>query len=95
MHDPSMIKEGDHVLVGISGGKDSMILLQTLAERLAAIPFNFQISPSFPNHRTRPGKKPAKSTCFICSWTRRKELFSLTKDLDCNKLALGHHRNDA
>lgn len=33
--------------------------------------------------------------CFICSWNRRKLLFNLTKELKCNKLALGHHKDDA
>jgi tRNA 2-thiocytidine biosynthesis protein TtcA len=32
MRDHSLIREGDHVLVGLSGGKDSMILLEALAE---------------------------------------------------------------
>ena len=40
-------------------------------------------------------KDPSKAACFICSWYRRKRLFELTRELDCNKLALGHHRNDA
>ena len=40
-------------------------------------------------------KDPSKAACFICSWSRRKVLFDLTGELDCNKLALGHHRNDA
>jgi tRNA 2-thiocytidine biosynthesis protein TtcA len=40
-------------------------------------------------------KGPSKSACFICSWHRRKVLFELTSELNFNKLALGHHRNDA
>jgi tRNA(Ile)-lysidine synthase TilS/MesJ len=40
-------------------------------------------------------KDPGKAACFVCSWNRRKELFSLTRELGCNKLALGHHRQDA
>ena len=40
-------------------------------------------------------KDPSKPACFICSWNRRKKLFNLTRELNCNKLALGHHRNDA
>jgi len=44
MRDHSMISEGDHVLLGLSGGKDSMILLEALAERKSAIPFDFSIS---------------------------------------------------
>ncbi len=44
MRDHALIGEGDHVLVGLSGGKDSMILLEALAERQAAVPFNFELS---------------------------------------------------
>lgn len=44
MRDHALISEGDHILVGLSGGKDSMILLEALSERLAAVPFNFRIS---------------------------------------------------
>ena len=41
-----MIEDGDHVLVGLSGGKDSMILLQALVERQHAVPFSFRITPN-------------------------------------------------
>ena len=123
MRDHSLISDGDHLLVGLSGGKDSMILLEALAERLRAVPFNFSLSAahieatgigyeinrnrlaSFCEHLGVPlhyrtiepdlEKDPSKTACFICSWNRRKELFILTKELNCNKLALGHHRNDA
>ena len=44
LRDHSMIGGGDHVLVGLSGGKDSMILLETLAERRKAVPFHFRLS---------------------------------------------------
>jgi len=43
MRDHSMIGRGDRVLVGLSGGKDSMILLQALAERRSAMPFDFTL----------------------------------------------------
>ncbi|HDP54752.1 MAG TPA: tRNA 2-thiocytidine(32) synthetase TtcA, partial [Bacteroidetes bacterium] len=33
--------------------------------------------------------------CFICSWKRRKELFSIAKERGCNKLVFGHHLYDA
>lgn len=123
MRDHALIQEGDHILVGLSGGKDSMILLEALAERLRAVPFNFNLSAAHIealgigyeinrekldsfcdgldvplHHRTiEPDleKDPSKNTCFKCSWNRRKELFNLTRELNCNKLALGHHRNDA
>ena len=118
-----MIEDGDHVLVGLSGGKDSMILLQALVERRNAVPFNFRITAAHIEaigigyhidkekisafctdldvplvlHTIEPdlNKDPSKAACFICSWNRRKKLFSLSRELECNKLALGHHRNDA
>lgn len=123
IRDHHMINEGDRVLVGLSGGKDSMILLQALAERRRAMPFDFTIIASHieaegigycidrgklksfcdelkvPLHylTIEPDfdQDPSKAACFICSWHRRKKLFALAKELECNKLALGHHRNDA
>lgn len=35
-----------------------------------------------------------KSGCFYCSRNRRTRLFSLARDKKCNKLALGHHKDD-
>ncbi|MFP3983986.1 MAG: ATP-binding protein [Desulfurivibrionaceae bacterium] len=36
----------------------------------------------------------AGNTCFQCSRNRRTKLFSLARERGCNKLALGHHRDD-
>ena len=38
-----LIEPGDRVLVALSGGKDSLILLESLAERKRVLKFNFDI----------------------------------------------------
>lgn len=123
LRDHEMLEADDHILIGLSGGKDSMILAEVMAERRAALPFDFKISAAhiditniayetdkqeleqfckklniefhyMPSEITiDPDSK--KGVCFACSWSRRKSLFHLARDLKCNKLALGHHRNDA
>ncbi len=118
-----LIEENDRVLIGLSGGKDSLALLEVLADRHRCIPFKFEIIaahinvtdvsyeidnlylntlceklniPLYIKHISIDLKKdPKKGVCFVCSWQRRKELFSLSKELNCNKLALGHHLDDA
>lgn len=35
-----------------------------------------------------------KTTCFWCSWNRRKALFQAADKFKCNKIALGHHKDD-
>jgi tRNA(Ile)-lysidine synthase TilS/MesJ len=42
-----------------------------------------------------PPDEPRPLDCFRCSWNRRKALFTAAVDLECNKLALGHHADDA
>lgn len=38
--------------------------------------------------------KDGKVSCFWCSWNRRKSLFMAADRLKCNKVALGHHKDD-
>ncbi len=42
-----------------------------------------------------PPDEPLPLDCFRCSWNRRKALFTASVDLGCDKLALGHHADDA
>ena len=42
-----------------------------------------------------PADEPLPMDCFRCSWNRRKALFFAAERLDCNKVALGHHADDA
>lgn len=54
IHHYDMISDGDRILVGVSGGKDSLALLSILNERLSRIPITYKlfpvyIDPGFPN----------------------------------------------
>ncbi len=44
IHQRAMIRDGDHVLVAVSGGKDSMVLHRLLTERLERVPINYRIT---------------------------------------------------
>ncbi|MDP8298493.1 MAG: ATP-binding protein [Candidatus Tantalella remota] len=35
-----------------------------------------------------------KTSCFWCSWNKRKALFEIAQETGCNKVALGHHKDD-
>ncbi|MBN2484456.1 MAG: tRNA 2-thiocytidine biosynthesis protein TtcA [Bacteroidales bacterium] len=118
-----LITGGDRVLVALSGGKDSLVLLEALADRKRHFPFKFdlyaahitikgigyktdvdylkslcnELGVEFVNKEAEIGRQGGKkkTECFLCSWHRRKALFALTKQLNCNKLAFGHHMDDA
>ena len=117
-----MIADGDRILVGLSGGKDSITLLHVLYAMQKRAPIHFEIFPAvfdpcFPGfgldilqkyaeeqhwdlHVIRtdvssaldPEKKNAP--CVLCSRIRRGKLAALATELQCTKLALGHHLDD-
>ncbi|MBE6288538.1 MAG: adenine nucleotide alpha hydrolase family protein [Mediterranea massiliensis] len=117
-----LIEDGDSILVGLSGGKDSMALLQFLAHRsrihrpqfkviavhvvMTNIPyqsdveylrrFSEKLGVEFVLYETGfdASTDSRKSPCFLCSWNRRKALFTVAKEKGCNKIALGHHMDD-
>lgn len=121
--DYNLIEDNDRILAGLSGGKDSMILLETLADRKKHLPVSFElfaihVMASNVGYKTDTNylidfckelnvvlfieeimvdltRKPEKPVCFICSWERRKKIFAKSKELNCNKIALGHHNDDA
>lgn len=117
-----LIEEGDRILVGLSGGKDSLALLELLARRSRIYKPKFSVvaahvvmkNIAYESDQTYlreyaeslgvpyvcyetefdPSTDTRKSPCFLCSWNRRKALFTVAKDQGCNKIALGHHMDD-
>ncbi len=47
LHKYNMIQDGDRVLVGLSGGKDSLTLMWLLNERLSRIPIKYELFPVY------------------------------------------------
>lgn len=118
----NLIEDGDKILVGLSGGKDSMALLELLAGRsrihkpsfqvmaahIAVRNINYQSDIEYLENFCKslgvpfiyaetefdPSTDTRKSPCFLCSWNRRKMLFTVAQQHGCNKIALGHHMDD-
>jgi tRNA 2-thiocytidine biosynthesis protein TtcA len=123
LYKQQLVAPDDKILVGLSGGKDSLVLIDLLADQRKHIPFPFELVPihitannigyqtdlpylkSFCEERDiafhqrnieiEDTENNNKNICFVCSWNRRKAMFSAAKELSCNKLALGHHMDDA
>jgi len=50
-----MIEDGDRIVVGLSGGKDSLTLLWLLNERLARVPIEYSLFPVYIDPGFKPG----------------------------------------
>jgi tRNA(Ile)-lysidine synthase TilS/MesJ len=121
-----LISDGDRIAVGISGGKDSMVLLTGLARlrRFIGIDYTLVGITLDPQFGGVPGDYSAVAAlcreldveyhvipteigpivfdirrepnpCSLCARMRRGALHDSARKFGCNKLALGHHYDDA
>ena len=119
-----LIKEGDKVLVGFSGGKDSTTLIHALKHLKRVTPFDFEFKAVtvtygmgeqvqfLADHCAKHGidheivdteifelsKEKIRKNSSFCSFfsrMRRGYLYTTAIDQGYNKLALGHHLDDA
>ena len=118
-----LIEEGDKIAVGVSGGKDSLVLLKALKDFQKFNVVNYEIvAVTIDNYSGKEdysglkkfcnnigvelhieqtdiydivfNLRKEKNPCSLCAKMRRGALNSACKKLDCNKLALAHHKQD-
>lgn len=123
IEDYEMIKDGDKIVVCISGGKDSMLMAKCFQEFQKHGGIDFELvflvmNPGYNKENLELIKFNAKilkipvkifnsdifsiiektlddSPCFLCAKMRRGVLYGKAEELGCNKIALGHHFDDA
>ena len=123
VQDYHMIEEGDKIAIGISGGKDSLILALALSHLKRFYPKSFEVigitvSLGFEDFdltrvkaffealdmpfyicETQIGQiifeeRKESNPCSLCSKMRKGALYQEAKKYGCNKIALGHNRDD-
>ena len=124
IEDYEMIAPGDRIAVGVSGGKDSLILLYAMAKLKEFYPVPFElhaltVHPGVPEMDFGPvaelceslnvpyhiiqteifdiifNHRKEKNPCSMCAKMRRGAIHNSMKELGLNKIALGHHFDDA
>jgi tRNA 2-thiocytidine biosynthesis protein TtcA len=56
--------------------------------------FSYRMVPSEHYAIIKEKRRPGSSYCSICSRLKRGALYEAARSMGCNKLALGHHRDD-
>jgi len=120
----NLIEEGDKVILGLSGGKDSLTLAHTLNRQRSVTPFDFEflavtidygmgedfslLSAHCKEHNIpheviktniyETAKEKIRENSSFCSFfsrMRRGALYRVAEEKGFNKIALGHHLDDA
>ncbi len=78
-----------HIL-GNANGPDACPEHPPLADWLASSGVEYVIEPM-----ELPQDEPLPLNCHRCTWNRRKTIFKIAHRLGCNKVAWGHHFDDA
>lgn len=118
----NLLEPNDHVLVCMSGGKDSFLLAKLMEELAKHSDFPFKVTNLVmdPGYKKEVREKIESNLkllnvkaeivnsdifeisdlmggkpCFLCARMRRGFLYKQAERLGCNKIALGHHFNDA
>ena len=103
-----LIEDGDHIAVGLSGGKDSLTLLYALNGLKQFYPKHFELSAitvdlGFGDFDLSPVKELCErlfdtrgesNPCALCAKMRKGALNEAAIKLGCNKIAYAHHRED-
>ena len=118
-----LFEDGDRVCIGVSGGKDSLLLMEALKlyqrfsktrfdvcavsldlsiveqDWSAVTAFAERIGIDYSLIKTDIGDvvfniRQEKSPCALCAKLRRGALNNAARDRGCNKVALGHNRED-
>ena len=79
-----LLEDGTHIVLGLSGGPDSVCLFDVLLE-LSAVK-NFRIHPVHVNHKFRPGDAERDQE-YVEELCRQRGLTCRTFTVDCNALA--------
>lgn len=121
--DNNLINKDDKVLVAVSGGKDSLVLLEVLstlrqyhfldfdmeavhidveevpykvsADELNKLCDKVNVPVTYLPVSVNLDETEGKAPCFVCAWHRRKAIFTYAEQNGFDKVAMGHHMDDA
>lgn len=65
-----------------------------IEEFLRRLDFDYRMVPTEHYDIIKEKRRPGSSFCSICARLKRGTLYSVVREMGCNKLALGHHRDD-